>query len=125
MAHFKWYQLAIILLLSLTLSDFANAYMTIDQYQESKTLDKSNNTDNTNHYIMGVANGFVVSNITLKDRGLDPFYCQPDTLTIPVSFYRELIEKMLDERKLDSKVGVEYIMLFMLEKAFPCEKKLK
>lgn len=99
----------------------ADAYMTVDQYKESTKNDNFSNTDNTNHYVMGVANGFIASNITLKDRGDKPFYCQPETLTLPVSFYVQLIDKMIEEQTLDSKTGVEFILLFMLKSAFPCE----
>ena len=100
-----------------------DAYMTVDQYKESTKNDELSNTDNTNHYVMGVANGFIAINITLKDRGDKPLYCQPETLTLPVSFYVQLIDKMIEEPTLDPKAGVEFILLFMLQNAFPCEKK--
>ena len=115
-----WIHLVLGVFLLLAPCSIAEAYMTLDQYQESKKKDNINSTESTNHYIMGVANGFIVSNITLKDRGDEPFYCQPDTLTIPLSFYIQLIDKMLEEKTLDSKTGVEFIMLYMLKKAFPC-----
>lgn len=116
-----WRHLFLAVFLILTLSSIADADMTIDHYQESIKRDATDNTEYTNHYIMGVANSFIASNITLKDRGDEPFYCQPDTLIIPSSFYIQLIDKALEEPTLDSKTGVEFVLLFMLGKAFPCE----
>jgi len=73
----QWLHLFLVVFLILVPCSIADAVMTIDQYQESTKRDATDNTDNTNHYIMGVANGFIASNITLKDRGDEPFCIHP------------------------------------------------
>ena len=115
-----WLHLVLTVFLSLLLCNSAKAYMTIDDYQESKKRDQIKSAESTDHYIIGVANGFIVSNITLKDRGDKLLYCQPDTLSLPVSFYTQLIDDFIEKEKLDSKLMIDFIMLFLLEKAFPC-----
>jgi len=76
-------------------------------------------------YLMGAGNAYLVANASAALMNRPQLYCQPQTLTLNSLNYLDIFEKELAMSQTEDALnyGDEMILLFGLQRTFPCPSK--
>jgi hypothetical protein len=80
-------------LLSLTLAVPCSADITVKEYLAHK---KTEERAITGAYLNGVGQGFSWANFWMKEKGIPPMYCQPDSLPLDGSTYMHMVDRFIE-----------------------------
>ena len=81
-------------------------------------------------YLNGVGQGLGWANYWMKEHGLPPMYCQPDSLPLDGNSYLHMVDRQIEVlqqhgagKDVLKKMSVAYLLQQALIESFPCPKK--
>ena len=113
-------RIAIMCVLALA-STAAEAEYTIKEYHDIRAAggDAWNALES---YIVGFAYGFNYADAMHASQHAPPLDCPPNKTGIRKSFYVDMLDEIIQRKKLRDTVAIETALAYAIPEAFPCNK---
>jgi hypothetical protein len=96
--------------------------VTVDFYQSG--INSKNQTEVLlmKNYVKGALDGIQWSNASLIKKNTEPLYCPPDNLGLGTGNAIQIIDYEIKSMPPKKDLQISLLLLFGLQKAFPCKK---
>jgi hypothetical protein len=102
-------------------STAANAEYTVKQYHDIRAAG-GDAWNKLASYIVGFVSGFNHADALHVSRHAPPLDCPPDKVGVRDLFYVDMLDEIIQRRKLPDTVAIETALTYAIPEAFPCNK---
>jgi hypothetical protein len=102
-------------------STAAKAEYTVKQYHDIRAAG-GDAWNKLASYIVGFASGFNYADAMHASRHAPPLDCPPDKVAIRDLFYVDMLDEIIQRKKLPDTMAIETALAYAIPEAFPCTK---